>query len=161
VSSVEYMQLALNEARLGASVGEVPVGAVVVCENNVIAAAHNAPISLHDPCAHAEILALRLAGHAQKNYRLKDVTLYVTLEPCPMCVYAMIHARVKHCVFAASDPKTGALGGAIDLPSVYRWNHQMVVEGGVCAQESADLLKGFFKERRILYKIFVNIRYYN
>ena len=143
-----YMQLALEEARMGASRGEVPVGAVIVCDDQVIGKGHNAPIGLHDPCAHAEILALREAGRFQENYRLNNATLYVTLEPCPMCVYAMIHARVARCVYAASDPKTGALGGAIDLCAMHAWNHQLVVEGGLCAEESGALLKGFFRERR-------------
>lgn len=144
----EYMALALDEAKLGASQDEVPVGAVIVYNDQIIARAHNAPISLNDPCAHAEVLALREAGRTLQNYRLNDTTLYVTLEPCPMCVYAMIHARVARCVFAASDPKTGAMGGAIDLTKAYAWNHAMDVQGGVMADESAALLRGFFKSRR-------------
>ncbi|MFI4956791.1 MAG: tRNA adenosine(34) deaminase TadA [Gammaproteobacteria bacterium] len=142
------MQLALIEATLGAERGEVPVGAVIVYNDEVIARAHNAPIALSDPCAHAEVLALREAGRALHNYRLNDTTLYVTLEPCPMCVYAMIHARVARCVFAASDPKTGAMGGVIDLTKAHAWNHTIDVQGGVMAEESAAMLKSFFKSRR-------------
>ena len=144
----EYMAFALDEAKLGASQDEVPVGAVIVHNDQVIARAHNAPISLNDPCAHAEVLALREAGRALQNYRLNDTTLYVTLEPCPMCVYAMIHARVARCVFAAPDPKTGAMGGAIDLTKAHAWNHTIDVVGGVMADESATMLRGFFKSRR-------------
>ncbi len=145
---IEYMQLALQAAQAGEAAGEVPVGAVIVSDGEVIAVTHNAPITLHDPCAHAEVLALREAGKVKQNYRLKGVTLYVTLEPCPMCVYAMIHARVARCVYAASDTKTGALGGAIDLAQAHRWNHIMQVDRGVCAEESSALLRGFFYTRR-------------
>lgn len=143
-----FMTIALEEAHLGASEGEVPVGAVITFQDEVIARTHNAPIALHDPCAHAEVLALREAGKKLGNYRLNDTLMFVTLEPCPMCVYAMIHARVKKCVFAASDPKTGALGGAVDLRALHAWNHTLDVESGVMAEESAALLRGFFKERR-------------
>lgn len=143
-----FMQLSLEQARRGAAEGEVPVGAVIVYQDNVIASAHNAPIAMNDPCAHAEVLALREAGRMLKNYRLNDTTLYVTLEPCPMCVYAMIHARVARCVYGASDPKTGALGGAIHLMAAHSWNHALRVTPGVMADESAALLRGFFKERR-------------
>lgn len=147
-ADIAFMQLSLDEAKQGADEGEVPVGAVVVFQERVIARAHNAPIALHDPCAHAEVLALRDAGHHLGNYRLNETTLYVTLEPCPMCVYAMIHARVTRCVYGASDPKTGALGGAIDLRAAHAWNHRLDVEGGVLAEESASLLREFFKACR-------------
>lgn len=147
------MQLALAQAAKGAASGEVPVGAVIIHDDKVIASAHNAPIALNDPCAHAEVLALREAGRVLQNYRLNETTLYVTLEPCPMCVYAMIHARVARCVFAASDPKTGALGGAIDLRNAHAWNHTIDVESGLLGEESAKMLRGFFKARRIISKL--------
>jgi tRNA(adenine34) deaminase len=140
--------LALELAKAGELQGEVPVGCVIVHEGEIIAQAFNQPITLNDPCAHAEILALREAGKKLGNYRLKGCTVYVTLEPCPMCVAAMIHARVERCVFGASDPKTGALGGAIDLQAVHAWNHRFEVEGGVMAQDCADQLVNFFKSRR-------------
>ncbi len=148
MNSFQYMQLALDQARIGAARGEVPVGAVIVSNDVVIAKAHNTPIGLNDPCAHAEILALREAGRVQENYRLNNAVIYVTLEPCPMCVYAMIHARISRCVFATSDPKTGAMGGAIDLCKLHPWNHTLQVESGVCAEESAAMLKQFFKDKR-------------
>jgi tRNA(adenine34) deaminase len=143
-----YMELALACAQEGQAAGEVPVGAVIVHEGKVIAQAYNQPISTHNPCAHAEVLALQKAGQHLENYRLKGCTLYVTLEPCPMCVSAMIHARIDRCVFAAPDPKSGALGGAINLPKLHAWNHALEVEGGVLAEPCADLLKAFFKSRR-------------
>lgn len=142
------MQVALAQAQLAALADEVPVGAVIVAEGEIIAAAHNAPIAQHDPCAHAEILAIRAAGQALQNYRLTGATLYVTLEPCPMCVAAMIHARIARCVYAAADPKTGACGGAIDLASLHTWNHRIDIEGGVLAEDASVLLKGFFVSRR-------------
>ncbi len=142
------MGLALELAKSGELQGEVPVGCVIMHEGEIIAQAFNQPIAMNDPCAHAEILALREAGKKLGNYRLKGCTLYVTLEPCPMCVAAMIHARVERCVFGASDPKTGALGGAIDLQAIHAWNHRFEVEGGVMAQECAAQLINFFKSRR-------------
>lgn len=148
ISDADFMRLALDEAQVGAAEGEVPVGAVVVLDGSVIARAHNRPIGTHDPCAHAEVLALREAGQAVSNYRLGGTTLYVTLEPCPMCVYAMIHARVARCIFGASDTKTGAMGGAIDLRALYPWNHRIDVEGGVMQEESAEMLRQFFRARR-------------
>lgn len=142
------MQVALAQAQLAAVADEVPVGAVIVAEGEIIGAAHNAPIAQHDPCAHAEILAIRAAGQALQNYRLSGTTLYVTLEPCPMCVAAMIHARIARCVYAAADPKTGACGGAIDLSALHTWNHRIEIEGGVLAEDASVLLKGFFKTKR-------------
>jgi tRNA(adenine34) deaminase len=143
-----FMELALAAAEQAEQAGEVPVGAVVVYEGQIIAQAFNQPILSHNPCAHAEVLALSQAGETLNNYRLKGCTLYVTLEPCSMCVSAMIHARIDRCVYGASDPKTGALGGAIDLQGIYAWNHRFEVEGGVLAQECGDILLQFFKTRR-------------
>lgn len=143
-----YMQQALALAEKGATTGEVPVGCVIVHEGEVVAESFNQPIATHNPCAHAEILALEQAGQKLQNYRLKDATVYVTLEPCPMCVGAMIHARIKRCVFGAFDPKTGAMGSVVDIQAVHKWNHQIIVEGGVLAERCGQLLSGFFKTRR-------------
>ncbi|WP_439589711.1 tRNA adenosine(34) deaminase TadA [Hydrogenophaga sp.] len=144
-----FMRLALAEARAAAEAGEVPVGAVVVKDGQVIASGRNAPIEGQDPTAHAEIVALRAAAQALGNYRLDGCTLYVTLEPCAMCSGAMLHARLARVVFGATDPKTGAAGSVLDLFSQPRLNHQTQVEGGVLAGECASLLREFFKERRV------------
>jgi tRNA(adenine34) deaminase len=143
-----YMRLALSQAQLAWALGEVPVGAVLVHEGGVLAQAHNAPISLHDPTAHAEVLALRMGGQALQNYRLPGATLYVTLEPCAMCLMAMLHARVARIVFAANDPKTGAAGSVIDLARHAQLNHQTTVQGGVLVEEASAMLQAFFRERR-------------
>lgn len=144
-----FMRLALAEAQAAAQAGEVPVGAVVVKEGRVIATGRNAPIDGHDPTAHAEIVALRAAALALGNYRLDGCSLYVTLEPCAMCSGAMLHARLARVVFGAADPKTGAAGSVLDLFGHTRINHQTAVQGGVLAEEGAQLLRGFFKERRV------------
>lgn len=143
-----YMQLALDAAQQAAALGEVPVGAVVVHQGQVIAVAHNQPITDHDPTAHAEIRALRLAGRRLGNYRLVDCDLYVTLEPCAMCAGAMQHARIRRVVWGAPDPKTGACGSVIDLFAETRLNHHADVTGMVLAQQSAELLRAFFAARR-------------
>jgi tRNA(adenine34) deaminase len=143
-----YMRRALELAREAEQAGEVPVGAVVVKDGRIVAEAFNQPIARHDPAAHAEILALRRAGEDLGNYRLVDIVLYVTLEPCMMCVGAMIHARVGRIVYGAGDPKTGALGGASDLLTVMPHNHAPAVTGGVLAAECGALLQSFFKQRR-------------
>ena len=143
-----WMQHALTLAKKAEAAGEVPVGAVIVKNGELIAEGWNQPISSHDATAHAEVMALRSAGKKLDNYRLVDTELFVTLEPCPMCVGAMLHARVKRVVFAASDPKTGALGGAYDLLETAAHNHVFEVESGVLAGEASDLLKAFFKSRR-------------
>ena len=143
-----FMQLALAQARLAALGGEVPVGAVVVYKDEVIATGRNAPIEGHDPTAHAEIIALRTAAKALGNYRLPDCTLYVTLEPCAMCSGAMLHARLERVVFGAVDAKTGAAGSVINLFVQSQMNHQTVLQGGVLADQSAKLLKDFFSQRR-------------
>ena len=142
------MQLALTQAALAGQAGEVPVGAVVVCNGQVIATGRNAPIEGHDPTAHAEISALRAAAKVLGNYRLPDCTLYVTLEPCAMCSGAMLHARLKRVVFGAPDAKTGAAGSVINLFDQPQLNHQTALQGGVLASESAALLKDFFSQRR-------------
>ena len=143
------MAQALDCAREAHACGEVPVGAVLVSPAGaVIARAANAPIGGHDPTAHAEILALRAGGRALGNYRLPGCTLYVTLEPCPMCVGALIHARVARLVYAAADPKTGACGSVFDLASSPHTNHRLAVTSGVLAEDCGALLRQFFAERR-------------
>ena len=143
------MRQALDCAREAYARGEVPVGAVLVDENHeVLARAANRPIASHDPTAHAEIAALRAAGQKLRNYRLPGCTLYVTLEPCAMCVGALVHARIARLVFAAVDPKAGACGSAFDLAAQKSMNHRIEVTGGVRADESAELLRRFFAERR-------------
>ena len=143
------MGLALAQARQAAQAGEVPVGAVVVKDGQLIASGRNAPIAGHDPTAHAEVLALREAARALGNYRLDGCTLYVTLEPCAMCSGAMLHARLDRVVFGAHDPRTGVAGSVLNLFDNTALNHQTQVSGGVLADESAQLLKDFFKPRRV------------
>jgi tRNA(adenine34) deaminase len=144
----QFMQQALEQAGLAALAGEVPVGAVMVRNGEVISRAFNRPITNHDPSAHAEMLALRQAALSEENYRLPGTTLYVTLEPCTMCAGAMLHARVDRIVYGAADPKTGAAGSVLDVFSSKQLNHQTVIEGGVMDQECGQLLRDFFKERR-------------
>ncbi|AMO25658.1 hypothetical protein GCM10027034_05700 [Ramlibacter solisilvae] len=143
------MALALEQAREAAAAGEVPVGAVLVREGEVIAAGRNAPVGDSDPTAHAEIVALRAAARAIGNYRLDGCTLYVTLEPCAMCAGAMMHARLARVVYGASDPKTGAAGSVVDLFAQRRLNHHTEVEGGVMGDACGSLLADFFKGRRM------------
>jgi tRNA(adenine34) deaminase len=143
------MGLALAQARLALAAGEVPVGAVVVGDNGeILAAAHNAPIAFHDPTAHAEILALRQAAAKVGNYRLPGATLYVTIEPCLMCVGAAIQARVRRLVFGAADPKAGACVSLYTVPEDPRLNHRIEVTGGVREAECRELLQEFFRARR-------------
>ena len=142
------MAAALDEARRGLEAGEVPVGAVVVVEGEIIARAHNAPITLADPTAHAEILALREAARKRGNYRLNGATLYVTVEPCPMCCGAILHARVARVVYGAPDPKAGAVESLYRLLDDARLNHRVTARGGVRAEEAARLLKTFFEAKR-------------
>jgi tRNA(adenine34) deaminase len=144
----EAMNSALDQARLAAEGGEVPIGAVVVYNGVIIAQAQNCVIRHVDPTAHAEMIALRTAAKAIGNYRLNGCTLFVTLEPCAMCAGAMIHARLDRLVYAASDPKAGACGSVLSVLNHTQLNHQMQVEQGVGAEESAELLRGFFRERR-------------
>ena len=146
------MRLALDQALNAQLAGEVPVGAVIVRQTaqgrQVIATGYNRPITTHDPTAHAEIVALRHAAQLVQNYRLPDCELYVTLEPCAMCAMALMHARFKRVVFAASDPKTGAAGSVTNLFSEARLNHHTALLGGVMAEPAAALLRQFFAERR-------------
>jgi tRNA(adenine34) deaminase len=142
------MRQALELAEQAAAAGEVPVGAVLVSEGRVIGRGSNRPITSSDPTAHAEIVALREAAAAAGNYRLPGCELYVTLEPCAMCVGAMVHARLARVVYGARDPKTGACGSIVDLPAIARWNHHGVFEGGVLAEECGAVLRRFFAQRR-------------
>lgn len=143
-----FMQLALEQARQASASGEAPVGAVVTVGGEIIATGHNRSITDCDPSAHAEIVALRNAAQARENYRLTDATLYVTLEPCAMCVGALVQARIVRLVFGAYDPKAGALGSAIDLSDSAAFNHRFEVQGGLMADECAAILKEFFEQRR-------------
>ena len=143
-----WMQKALELARKAQAEDEVPVGALIVKDDQLIAEGFNQPIKSNDPSAHAEMLALRHAGQALNNYRLIDTTMYVTLEPCSMCVGAMIHARVKRLVFGAFDLKTGAAGSAINLIGDGVHNHRIEVLGGVLEGECRELLQGFFRGKR-------------
>jgi tRNA(adenine34) deaminase len=144
----EFMRAALELAAQAAQRGEVPVGAVVVKDGAIIGRGFNRPIASADPTAHAEIVALREAAAALGNYRLPGCELYVTLEPCAMCVGAMVHARVTRIVYGASDPKTGACGSIVDLPGLATFNHHGRFEGGLLAEECSGVLKRFFAERR-------------
>jgi len=143
-----FMRIALAQAELARAQGEVPVGAVVVKDGEVVAVGYNQPIGRHDPTAHAEVMALRAAGEKLGNYRLPGCELYVTLEPCAMCSGAMMHARLSRVVYAASDPKTGVCGSVLDLFAHAVLNHHTEVVGGVLAEEASAMLKGFFAERR-------------
>lgn len=143
-----YMQRALELAQHAAANGEVPVGALIVLDDEIIAEGWNHPISSHDTTAHAEISALRKAGDWLQSYRLPGTTLYVTLEPCAMCAGAIIHARVARLVYGASDPKSGACGSVLDVTGCEALNHRVEVEGGVLASQCGDLLKSFFAARR-------------
>lgn len=142
------MRAALALARDAAALDEVPVGAVIVIDGEIVGRGFNQPINRHDPTAHAEIMALRDAAAQMGNYRLPGATLYVTLEPCAMCTGAIFHARVARVVFGARDPKTGAAGSVVDLYAETRLNHHADIEGGVLAEECGALLSGFFAARR-------------
>ncbi len=144
----EWMALAIQQAKLAEKIDEVPVGAVLVQDGQLIAQAHNQPIKNNDPTAHAEIQLLRQAGKKLGNYRLPNTTLYVSLEPCTMCLGAMIHARIPRIVFGAYDEKTGVCGSCQDLSKSDCFNHTIEVEGGILADECRDLLQQFFKHRR-------------
>jgi tRNA(adenine34) deaminase len=143
-----HMRTALAEADVAARSGEVPVGAVVVAGGNVVGTGHNRSETDNDPSAHAEIVALRAAAKALGNYRLNNATLYVTLEPCAMCMGAMVQARIGRLVFGAYDPKAGAAGSAIDLSDSPSFNHRFEINGGVLAEECGAVLKAFFESRR-------------
>ncbi len=144
----KWMQIAIQEATIAESEGEVPVGAILVKDELLISKAHNQPISKNDPTAHAEIQVLRNAGEIQKNYRLVGSTLYVTIEPCAMCLGAMMHARVNRIVFGASDPKSGVCGSSANLISEAFFNHKIVVTSGILEQKCKEVLQSFFKLRR-------------
>ena len=148
VTDEDFMRHALELARRAQGEGEVPVGAVVVLDEKIIGEGWNRPISASDPTAHAEIQAMRAAASTRRNYRLVGATLYVTLEPCAMCVGAMFHARLRRVVFGASDPKTGAAGSTVNLFEEKRLNHHALVQGGVLAAECGALLSSFFAARR-------------
>ena len=147
-----WMQRALELASLAEQQGEVPIGAIVVKDEQVIGEGYNAPISLHDPSGHAEIIALRQAAQRLGNYRLLNCTLYVTVEPCLMCVGAMIHARIKALVYGAPEPKTGAVSSAFEILNSPKHNHQVQIRQGVLAEQCAAVLKNFFQARREMVK---------
>jgi len=144
----EYMQIALDLAQEAAKAGEVPVGAIIVKDGEIIGRGSNAPIARHDPSAHAEILAIREAASNISNYRLVDCTLYVTLEPCAMCAGAIQHARIARLVYGAKDPKTGACGSVVDLMQEAKLNHHTTITGGIMQQECGKTLSKFFAGRR-------------
>ena len=144
----QFMQQALDQAKLASNAGEVPVGAVLVRDGQIISTGFNQPIANSDPSAHAEMMALRTAAQNESNYRLPGTTLYVTLEPCTMCAGAMLHARVERVVFGAADPKTGAAGSVLNVFSEKQINHQTQVEGGIMGEECGQILRDFFKDRR-------------
>lgn len=149
MNDLYWMRHAYQQALAAKAQGEVPVGAVLVdAQNNLISSASNAVISQHDPCAHAEILALRIAAQKLQHYRLLNTSLYVTLEPCAMCAGAMVHARIGRLIFATRDFKAGAAGSVYNLLKGYPLNHQIQIDEGILQQECAQLLSDFFNERR-------------
>ncbi|MHB1566020.1 MAG: tRNA adenosine(34) deaminase TadA [Acidiferrobacter sp.] len=143
-----WMRQALTQAVRAGANGEVPVGAVLVRNDSLLATAYNCPIGTSDPTAHAEIGALRAAGRTERNYRLLDTTLYVTLEPCAMCACALVHARVQRLVFGAPDPRVGAAGSVFNIVADPRLNHRLTVTGGILAHDCEALLQAFFRARR-------------
>ena len=147
-TDMRYMRAALDKAGEALAVGEIPVGAIVVVGDVIAGTGHNHSIRSCDPTAHAEIVALREAAKAAGNYRISDATVYVTLEPCPMCIGAMLHARIRRLVFGAYDPRAGAAGSVVDLCSDRRFNHRVEVNGGLLAEECGKLLSEFFAARR-------------
>lgn len=151
-SDEDWMRYALNLALKAQEEGEVPVGAVLVLDNQVIGEGWNRPIGHHDPTAHAEIMALRQGGQKVQNYRLLDATLYVTLEPCVMCAGAMIHSRIRRVVYGAADIKTGAAGSLLDILGHPGMNHQVEIASGILAQDCSAMLSEFFRHRRSQHK---------
>ena len=147
-SDEQWMQQALRLANIAATKGEVPVGAVIVCDGNVLGEGYNRPIEAADPTAHAELVALREACSTVGNYRLPGSTLYVTLEPCPMCAGALVHARVERVVYGAPDPRSGAAGTVMNILASEALNHRCQVSGGVLREQCADLLTTFFRDKR-------------
>lgn len=156
MSDEEWMRLALRLAGKAQELDEVPVGAVIVKNGELIGQGYNQPILTNDPSGHAEMIAMRAAGQYLKNYRLEGCTLYVTLEPCAMCIGAIFHARLCRLVYAASDPKTGVCGSVLNLPAEKRLNHHLEVANGLLAKESGQLLKQFFLRKRKLAKSIQN-----
>lgn len=148
IQDQQFMQRALELAAIAEVKGEVPVGAVLVKDDEIIGEGFNQTISNHDPSAHAEIVALREAGKTLENYRLIDTTLYVTLEPCAMCAMALVHARVDRVVFATHDPRTGAAGSVLNILQQNEFNHQCQVDGGLFQEKASEQLKSFFRKRR-------------
>ena len=148
MSDADYMQAALEQAQLAAEAGEAPVGAVLVVSGEIIARGHNRSVTDHDPSGHAEIVVLRDGGRQLGNHRLAGATLYVTLEPCAMCVGAIVQARLTRVVFGAYDEKAGALGSAIDLSDSPAFNHRFEIQGGLLAEDSSAILQDFFAARR-------------
>jgi tRNA(adenine34) deaminase len=148
VTDSQWMRYALNRARQAGERGEVPVGAVVVLDGDILAEGFNEPIGAHDPTAHAEIVALRAAAAQLKNYRLTGVTLYVTIEPCLMCVGAMVHARIARLVYGAAEPKAGAIESAMRALEHPTLNHRFETTGGVLAAEAREVMQSFFQRRR-------------
>jgi tRNA(adenine34) deaminase len=147
-TDIQFMQAALFAANQAGMENEIPIGALLVQDQTIIARAHNKTISLHDPTAHAEILAIREAGKKLKNYRLPGLTLYVTLEPCIMCMGALIHARIQRIVYGAKDLKWGGCGSLYHMENDHRLNHKIKVNGGVCENECRQIIQSFFKEKR-------------
>ena len=147
-ADMKWMRHALSLAQRAEKAGEVPVGALIVRNDELIAEGWNQPVVSHDPTAHAEVMALRAAGLVEQNYRLLDTTLYVTLEPCVMCAGAIIHARIGRVVFGAADPRVSAAGSAFSLLGSDQFNHVVQVEGGLLADECSEMLRAFFKARR-------------
>ena len=147
---IKFMKLALNQAKKAGQKSEIPIGAVLVAESgNILSASHNQTISLADPTAHAEIIALRKAGQKIQNYRLLNTTLYVTIEPCIMCMGAIVHARVSRIVFGAHDPKWGAAGSLYNIAHDTRLNHRPEIITGICEEECRTLIQDFFRKKRI------------
>jgi tRNA(adenine34) deaminase len=148
LSAADCMERALAEARAAGAADEVPVGAIVVYQNKVVGVGQNRVLRTNDPTAHAEVLALRAAAATLNNYRLTGCILYCTLEPCAMCAGAMLHARIAKLVFATPDPKAGAAGSVLSVANHPQLNHRMIVESGLLAEESSELLRGFFRAKR-------------
>lgn len=147
-SDHHFMSMAMELAKKAAAIGEVPVGAVVVCDGEIIGEGHNCPITAHDPSAHAEVVALRAAAKRMENYRLPHATLYVTMEPCTMCAGLMVHARIERLVYGCTEPKSGAVISNGEIFSQSHLNHLVEVTGGVMAQECSQMVSQFFRQRR-------------
>jgi tRNA(Arg) A34 adenosine deaminase TadA len=154
----KYMRMALKEAEKAGQSGEIPVGALLIKGDQLLAKDHNRCIELSDPTAHAEILVLRKGGEILKNYRLNDTVMYVTVEPCPMCISAMVHSRISRLVFGALEPKFGSVESKFSLLRVDGFNHKLKIDHGILERECADILKGFFRKKRASKKTVHNYR---